>query len=43
MNTNLEIIEQQKHLDDKVYRLDAQVMLPYYDQDGITIYNGLPC
>lgn len=40
MNTNLEIIEQQKHLDDKVYRLDAQVMLPYYEQDGITIHNA---
>jgi len=38
MNTNLNIIEQPKHLNDEVYRFDAQVMLPYYDQDGITIY-----
>jgi hypothetical protein len=27
VNTNLEIIEQQKHLDDKVYRFDLLVML----------------
>lgn len=40
MANNLNIIEQPKHLDDKVYRLDAQVVLPYYDQDGITIYNA---
>jgi DNA modification methylase len=38
MNTNLNIIEQPKHLNDEVYRFDVQVMLPYYEQDGITIY-----
>lgn len=40
MNEQLNITETENNQNDIASRFDCQVMLPYYDQDGITIYNG---
>lgn len=40
MNEQLNITETKNNQSDVASRFDCQVMLPYYDQDGITIYNA---
>jgi DNA modification methylase len=40
MNELLNITETTNNQNDIASRFDCQVMLPYYDQDGITIYNA---
>lgn len=40
MDKQLNITETKNNQNDIASRFDCQVMLPYYDQDGITIYNA---